>query len=578
MTENENINRRELINSSALAGLALAFGFLGVNNSAKGQTQQSAKAQTQQSAKAITIDAPIKKPFVEQKISSQKYKQIDFQNLIEEIKGKTSQKFYSDNYVADNSINLIPAIDTDIDFKISEGIKFHPNKIEDLLDQAANLLDRGLRDRTEWDDLSVRLFYLEIEINQFIELDKIHQEEIRKGYYDQLLNEKLSDLNIEKLNKETFQQISEMFSDMFAKLWSQDAINGQVNNRATLALINSGGWTATDPSGKQAGKIALDTTGFAEHYNMAVQRVYNFVQNQGFLNSYDQSKLKERLLKKQVDWEEIDRDFRLMRTDVDRKYEYIKLAAFKSEDGVLNLKKRMDPLKARFRNDFNEARSRLEAASIGLRILFGYQNSLPDFKGQIDYFDRCILWNREAVNWLIRTSQMDQSFVTTVSLKRLLESKESNTLENSIKNGQVTFSIDEDSFFKDYSNVRLKGTSIFIQLSEKRKAKKNVGVLDYEGIVQCEITIPSNTYYRYGDGSTKDFNQSYIPVVKLNRIASRSFVRQPDIVGTSLFNNLSPIGKWNLFFPQMANDTFLERFNINDIQLDLFITARRRGR
>lgn len=574
MEESEKINRRELINSSALAGLALAFGMLGMDNPVKGQIRQL--DQTKQLDKTETINIPPRKQFIEQEASPQKYKLMDFQNLLEQIKGKNSDTFQMESIVGNKikSLNLIPAIDSDCPQKLNEIEHFNPNNIEDLLDQAADLLDRGLKDRTEWDNLSIRLFYLELEINQFIELDNIHQEEISKGFYDQLLNEKLSQLNIEKLNKEMFEQISSVFSDMFTKMWDEQKINSILNEKGTLALIGVGG---TDPHDipHQAGILAYNHTVYVEQFEMAIQKVYAFAQNQGLLNSEGQSNLKEKLLKKQVNWEEIDRDFRLMRTDVDRKYEYIKLLAFKAEDGVLNLRKRMEPLKTRFENDFNEARLRLEAASSGLNTIFGYKKTLPKFEGQIDYFDRSVLWCRDAINWLISTSQMDQSFVTTISLKQLFTTKKNISFESVFNQGNLKFNIDEATFFKEYYNVRLKGASIFVQLSEKKKSKKNYSINDYQGIIQCEINIPVYSYYRYSEGITKDVDQSYIPTVKLNRIASRNFIRQPDIVGTTLFNNLSPIGEWNLFFPQIINENILDKVNLNDIQLDLFITARR---
>lgn len=569
MEENGNISRRELINSSILAGLALTFGLLGVDNSASGQVKQNAKGGL--------IDTPPKKPFHEQKLSPSSYKPMDFEPFLKKISKDDLELFDIEKASLDKLKSSLPAIDRELDITISEVSEFHPNNIEDLLDQAANLLDRGIKDRAEWDNLSVRLFYLEIELNQFLEFDRIHQQETIQGYYDQLLDEKLTQLNIETLNRDVLEQIVTVFSDMYKKMWNDEKIGQVQSQKIVLAVSGIKAGTPT-PNSSQALGEAAGASNFIEEFNLAIERVYNFVQNNTLLNNEDQSKLKEKLLKRQVNWEKADREFRMMRTDIDRKYEYIKLLAFKSKDGVLNLRKRLDPLQLRFKNDFNEARVRLQAANSGLETIFGYpaNKRLPEFKGQIDYFDHCISWVRESINWLIRTSQMDQSFVTTVSLRELLASNANNSLEGVIKNGRVDFDILEDVFFKEYSHVRLKGVSIFVRLSDKKKAKKDGGIADYEGVIQCEINIPQNSYYRHSSQITKDCDQSYIPSLSLNRVASRAFLRQPDIIGTSLFNNLSPIGKWNLFFPQMANRTFFEKINVNDIQLDLFITAKRR--
>ncbi|MCI0538005.1 MAG: hypothetical protein L0Z50_22545 [Verrucomicrobiales bacterium] len=61
---------------------------------------------------------------------------------------------------------------------------FSPLHIEPLLDQAADLLDRGLRDRAVWDDQSVKALELWLELHEYKELDTIHSEEERSGVYE----------------------------------------------------------------------------------------------------------------------------------------------------------------------------------------------------------------------------------------------------------------------------------------------------------------------------------------------------------------------------------------------------------
>jgi hypothetical protein len=56
--------------------------------------------------------------------------------------------------------------------------------IEPLLDQAADLLDRGLKDREIWDEQATKMFLLALELNEYRSLDEIHQAEEASGIYD----------------------------------------------------------------------------------------------------------------------------------------------------------------------------------------------------------------------------------------------------------------------------------------------------------------------------------------------------------------------------------------------------------
>jgi hypothetical protein len=56
--------------------------------------------------------------------------------------------------------------------------------IEPLIDQASDLLDRGIRDRATYDELAAKMLLLNLELVEFSELDAIHQQEEAAGYYD----------------------------------------------------------------------------------------------------------------------------------------------------------------------------------------------------------------------------------------------------------------------------------------------------------------------------------------------------------------------------------------------------------
>src|SRR5262249_32354933 len=56
--------------------------------------------------------------------------------------------------------------------------------VEPLLDQASDLLDRGIKERSQWAELSAKALDAVLELYEFIELDRIHRNEEKEGLYD----------------------------------------------------------------------------------------------------------------------------------------------------------------------------------------------------------------------------------------------------------------------------------------------------------------------------------------------------------------------------------------------------------
>ena len=580
----ETITRKEALSHTFLAGLAVTFGVLGLSKTASAQpglTAKSAKAQYLEkfpndapeilNLKIKDVKTPIKNISKPVSTGTPSYEEINFDEILKALESSVDGTFniQSQSLMKANAENELPSIECKISLDIEGHEQFLKNNVETLLDQAANLLDRGIKDRSEWDNLSIRNFYLDMEIRQFIETDKIHQQEIKNGYYDQFLQEKVSLLNIENLTKDKLAEISKVFADVFEKRWNDIEIQKYIENKAKAAR-DAGGY-------ERAAELSWDIyrdIASTEEFDLAIQKVNNIIQKEGLLTSKQQSDLKQALLEKQVKWEHVNRDFRLMRVQVDRKFEYLKLVAFKAENGVLNLKKRMEPLQARWCNDFYEARLRIETASKGLSEIFGYEAPVPiQKKDQTDYFDYCVLWVRNAINSVIRFSQLDQSFILPVSLRSLIAKDDAAKWGSSLKNG-LSFEISELDLFKGFTHVRVKGLCLFSQTNNIKKIKINYSCI-YEGIIQSEIMVPKTSYYRHNNGDKVSTDQSMIPVLRFNRIASRNFIRQPDIVGTSILNNLSPYGIWNINLPQVNANDLLTKIQIEDIYLDLHITARR---
>src|ERR1035437_7447755 len=80
--------------------------------------------------------------------------------------------------------------------------------VELLLDQAADLLERALANRREWNLLAARSFEVAADIQQYFELDKIHQEETAAGFYTNDSAEALNDSANQKIALESAMELA----------------------------------------------------------------------------------------------------------------------------------------------------------------------------------------------------------------------------------------------------------------------------------------------------------------------------------------------------------------------------------
>jgi hypothetical protein len=74
--------------------------------------------------------------------------------------------------------------------------RFRPEDVESLLDQSADLLDRGLRDRAEWYTLSERAFRVALEIKEFQRLEEITTKEINSGRFTSIAAQSKAEWNL----------------------------------------------------------------------------------------------------------------------------------------------------------------------------------------------------------------------------------------------------------------------------------------------------------------------------------------------------------------------------------------------
>lgn len=238
--------------------------------------------------------------------------------------------------------------------------------------------------------------------------------------------------------------------------------------------------------------------------------------------------------------------------------------------------------------DYEDAVDRLVAAADGLAKIYGYHGyvnkdekagkigALIAFKPQLDLVNQGILqpietattWVREAIRWLSVFTQHDQTFTVTVSIKRALETKWPQLIENEMESGPVEFPVDE-SLFKLHRYVRLRGISATSQLLSTASPFP----------IRCVVTVPKQACHVLNvDGEFKEseVRQRFMPSCVLGRVTDVRIPQDPEICGAISLMNASPIGRgdhplWSIQVQRIAESPLTE---IEDIFLEIKVSGQ----
>lgn len=476
------------------------------------------------------------------------------------------------------------AIDTDFKFNAEDKDKeysiFH---VEYLLDHAADLLDRGIRDRAEWNELAVKAFNLGAELTQFFELDKVHQEEIKAGFYSLPYEESVAEADAENAsaskNRTAYDKLNDICGNKFSdkEIDRQKAlagIQGTVSKLATYAKQSDEtrsleymdlGRDGVFPEGSQA--ISTQAQIIAEYItdaNMQLEKDSYLSQKDSADAVASASKIRAETLEKRKVYEEKNIQFRRNRTEISKNIQELRAKAATSTKGILNYVERMTPIKNRFDRDFREAIACLIPAYEGLTKIYGYNGAPLPSTDSTHFFDDSLLWVRDAINWIVRFTQRDQNYVLSISVKIL-----SNDWEQGKQNGKWTFEIptnfefaDDNDFYKGQRHVRMRGVSAFVETSN-----------DNAGVWQVMIIPPKTSTCTHLSGDDEALDQTDVPPCRLGRVSNRDNVREIDVAGVSTLHNISPFGKWEITLSNISRLSSAVQ-EIEDIQIDMHFAIR----
>jgi hypothetical protein len=446
-----------------------------------------------------------------------------------------------------------------------------PLHIEPLIDQAADLFDRAIRDRATWDDLATKAFNLALELNEYIETDVIHQEEEAGGVYDVPAIQSQQQYGAESLN-EAYQKYNKHLAENVLNSEFSNAKWNEIYNAARRAAWLTGlvpyTWKDQTFTGyvqhtygavtDTVAHLAMSAAESQASQNLTTQYYNWLLQKEVFDTLAEVSSRLAAGLKARADWDQKNAGFMRRRTLVARKYQDIKAKAAAAADGFLNYTKRLPSLRDRFQQDFRDAVARMRTIAEGLRLVYDYNDPIPTNENDISYFDDALLWIRRAIQFLIRFGRQDQSFVVPVSLKRQLREGK---FEDAFKAGAWDVNITED-LFKGMAHLRLRGVSIVVREGHNDERIWRIGV-----------RVPKNGMVRHLSDATVMLDQSRVPECQLGRVTRRTAAREPDIAGISSLHNCSPIGQWHVRVID-ALPSWKHWSELEDIELDLHVAFR----
>ena len=478
--------------------------------------------------------------------------------------------------------------------------KYFSNRVEILLNQSADLLERGVKDRNEWDDKAAKYLDMLLEMKQFYELDQLLSLQIKAGYYDLDYKKTKVDFETQKNLQKYYAEINEKMENVINTKFSESNISllqdylRRINSAAYAFAGFHSDTVAQNPTNH--GVIYTDLQNNAEdntiaghvnkgslatnQFNLALQKEINQIQKLNYeLNSVIASIQKKHSLD-QVNWERKYRDIRKEKDDVIRNIFYSKISSLLSPDGILNYANKLKPLRLKFSNDFQEAYAMVLSAEIGLKGIYNYRVDAPKIMQSnyvpTSFFDECIIWVRDAVNFINSYSQDDQTSKFCFSLRNLIQDR--SLFEKGFESGSWLFTLSENTF-SNKNALRLKGLSVsIIGLSDSY-----LKPINFDGSFNAVYKLPKNFEYIQTDGAKSNLrleNYKALTEIIINRVHSTSSFKSSELVSNSSLMNLSPLGQWQInidvlsrsFIYKKVNEKRVKRLK-NYSQTDLDLTS-----
>ena len=453
---------------------------------------------------------------------------------------------------------------------------FRPQQVDLLLNQAADILDRCLRDRLEWEDKQVKWVSLAIEVIDFLQRDEIHNREIESGLYTAPFTEATYERQAVNFDYQGIVGANHYLCGLF-DLWLNSAKEARYLDAQALMAF----WGVFSFVDRRFTYGQNRTAG--DHAQWAAQGIaqFNFeVQKLPFLAAYTRNDFekvsaayREMAAAERQLWLKHDIEFQRQRTLQARQLMDLRVRLAVEKGGPYNYREKMDFVSERINHNFSEAVGRLQACAAGLETIYAFKYPLPNSVLEFlpnasgtpgnpssGILDECVEWVRQSIAWIIRFSNADQSCVMTVSVRQHITDQ---AWKDGLRSGGWTFKLRDD-----FPSVEV-GQGEFFNMNSVRIAGISASVVGpVDGMWKASVRPPTQSIYTQNTGKKIDVDQRYIPRVVLGRIGTRQLMRDPDWVGRSSLKNFSPLGKWQVSLGDRSSRNE-PREKIEDLELDV---------
>ena len=479
---------------------------------------------------------------------------------------------------------------------LSDPIQFSLFRVEPLLDQAIDILERALRIRADYDNLAAKQFDAQYDVDNMTRELATRQQEQNSNFNLLKAAETQADVTAQENLVKAYQGSQAISGDLV------NFINGNIGEfpyaagaeaYAMRLPFTQDDWNqyhndqtaypfpAPNSPGVQVAPLALEAATVQAQYSVGTDIRRANVQKAADDADFDQASARlgqqgnpplgvpatSTGMYARLQWNQMNAQFIEQRRQNLITQQEEKQNAIQQVNGALNFTSAMQMLVCRYKRDFGDAAARITQAEQGLEQLYGYidpvyEATKPPLPA-LDpgpRFDLWVIWLRDAASWLIRFSQTDQQVTVPVSLKALLKSWDDFT------NGKVCeISMDPPPGLPAMArHVRLRGLSVFSSISSDDGDDS-----DPVQPLQMVITLPSESYCVHLDGSKVNLDQSNIQPTFAGRILPRLIPQQADVLGADNLYNASPFGAWQV---QLSNPKVAE--NLDDIYLDLLLKVQ----
>jgi hypothetical protein len=220
---------------------------------------------------------------------------------------------------------------------------------------------------------------------------------------------------------------------------------------------------------------------------------------------------------------------------------------------------------------YTDAIDRATVAALGMKNIYGYSGEELETALALDSpIIGAIGWVRGAIRWLAAFAQLDQEWSASFSLRALVGNATWTTAPDETGMTSLTFTIPEQ-YFASHWFVRLRGITMYITSGNGAS----------HGPWSASVKLPVDALSYQAQPVASPISQPDLPPCHLGRIDGRDSPRQPEIAGAISLMNASPVGDpekdpaWNILI-RSPYGTDLAVSTLEDIILELRLVGRPR--